>query len=378
MSEFDFLVDRQSSDSKKWAKYREREVIPMWVADMDFRSPQPVLEAIRRRVNHGVFGYTEIPAGLIEIVVARLEARYSWMVEESDILFSPGLVPALNQVCRGLVRAGGSVITAVPVYRPFLDAPENMNRGLIALEMCEEDNWRFPVAELARQVAARPEIDLLLLCNPLNPLGRMLSVSEMQEIVAICDRYDVKICSDEIHCELVLDGRQHTPIASLSRRAADITITLMAASKTFNLAGLGCAVVIAENELLREQFRKAGEGIMANVNTFGYVATEAAWTDCADWHEALLVYLAANRDYVYDRCQEITGIRVNRVEATYLAWLNVQELGLEDPLSHFEKAGVGLSSGDEFRGSGYMRLNFGCPRPLLEEGLNRIERVCNR
>jgi cystathionine beta-lyase len=350
----------------------------MWVADMDFRSPQPVLEAIRRRVNHGVFGYTEIPAGLIEIVVARLEARYSWMVEESDILFSPGLVPALNQVCRGLVRAGGSVITAVPVYRPFLDAPENMNRGLIALEMCEEDNWRFPVAELARQVAARPEIDLLLLCNPLNPLGRMLSVSEMQEIVAICDRYDVKICSDEIHCELVLDGRQHTPIASLSRRAADITITLMAASKTFNLAGLGCAVVIAENELLREQFRKAGEGIMANVNTFGYVATEAAWTDCADWHEALLVYLAANRDYVYDRCQEITGIRVNRVEATYLAWLNVQELGLEDPLSHFEKAGVGLSSGDEFRGSGYMRLNFGCPRPLLEEGLNRIERVCNR
>ena len=378
MSEFDFLVDRQSSDSKKWAKYREREVIPMWVADMDFRSPQPVLEAIRRRVNHGVFGYTEIPAGLIEIVVARLEARYSWMVEESDILFSPGLVPALNQVCRGLVRAGGSVITAVPVYRPFLDAPENMNRGLIALEMCEEDNWRFPVAELARQVAARPEIDVLLLCNPLNPLGRMLSVSEMQEIVAICDRYDVKICSDEIHCELVLDGRQHTPIASLSRRAADITITLMAASKTFNLAGLGCAVVIAENELLREQFRKAGEGIMANVNTFGYVATEAAWTDCADWHEALLVYLAANRDYVYDRCQEITGIRVNRVEATYLAWLNVQELGLEDPLSHFEKAGVGLSSGDEFRGSGYMRLNFGCPRPLLEEGLNRIERVCNR
>jgi len=215
------------------------------------------------------------------------------------------------------------------------------------------------------------------LCNPLNPLGRMLSVGEMQEIVAICDRYDVKICSDEIHCELVLDGRQHTPIASISQRAADITITLMAASKTFNLAGLGCAVAIAENELLREQYRKAGEGIMANVNTFGYVATEAAWTDCADWHEALLVYLAANRDYVYDRCQEIRGIRVNRVEATYLAWLNIQELDLSDPLGHFEKAGVGLSSGDEFYGLGYMRLNFGCPRSLLEEGLNRIEKACN-
>lgn len=377
MSEFDFLVDRQGSDSKKWAKYRGREVIPMWVADMDFRSPQPVLEAIRRRVNHGVFGYTEIPASLLEVVVARLEKNYNWMVEASDISFSPGLVSALNQICRGLVRERGSVITAVPVYRPFIDAPGNMNRDLITIEMQEEDNWRFPVAELARQVAARPEIDLLLLCNPLNPLGRMLSLNEMQEIVAICDRYDVKICSDEIHCELVLDGRQHTPIASISKRAAEITITLMAASKTFNLAGLGCAVVIAENALLREQYRKAGEGIMANVNTFGYVATEAAWTDCADWHEALLVYLAGNRDYVYDRCQEIPGIRANRVEATYLAWLNVQELDLVDPLSHFEKAGVGLSSGDEFCGSGYMRLNFGCPRPLLEEGLNRIEKACN-
>ncbi len=378
MSEFDFLVDRKASDSKKWAKYRDQDVIPMWVADMDFRSPQPVLDAIHKRVNHGVFGYTEIPASLIAIVQARLQQRYNWTIEESDVSFSPGLVPALNQVCRGVVRPGGAVITAVPVYGPFIAAPANMNRDLITIEMREDNNWQFPVAELARQLAARPEIDLLLLCNPLNPLGRMLSLSEMQEIVAICDRYEVKICSDEIHCELVLDGRKHTPIASLSQRAAEITITMMAASKTFNLAGLGCAVVIAENTELGEQYRAAGDGIMANVNTFGYVATEAAWTDCADWHAALLEYLAANRDYVYERCQGIRGIYVNRVEATYLAWLNIQELGLSDPLGHFEKAGVGLSSGDEFLASGFMRLNFGCPRPLLEEGLNRIENACNR
>jgi cystathionine beta-lyase len=204
----------------------------------------------------------------------------------------------------------------------------------------------------------------------------MLSVDEMQDIVTLCDRFDIKICSDEIHCELVLDGRPHIPIASLNDRAREITITLMSASKTFNLAGLGCAMVMAENSLLREQYRKAGEGIMAHVNTFGFVATEAAWTLCEEWHAALLTYLAANRDYVYERCQMIPGISVNRVEATYLAWLNIHELGLSDPLGHFEKAGVGLSSGDEFRGKGYMRLNFGCPRPLLEAGINRIEKAC--
>ena len=375
---FDELVDRQGTGSKKWDKYLGQPVIPMWVADMDFRSPEPVMEAIHRRVNHGVFGYNEIPKRLLEVVVARLKHRYNWAIQESDVVFSPGLVPALNQVCRGLVGENGAVITAIPVYRPFLDAPGNMGKELITLEMKEDENWQFPVEEFARQAEVRPDIDLLLLCHPLNPLGRMLSVAEMQDIVAICKRFDIKICSDEIHCELVLDGRQHTPIASLGPQAAELTITLMAASKTFNLAGLGCAMAIAENTLLRDQYRKGGEGIMANVNTFGFVATEAAWTDCSDWHEALLDYLAANRDYVYERCQMITGISVNRVEATYLAWLNVQELGLPDPLSHFEQAGVGLSSGAEFMGPGYMRLNFGCPRPLLEEGLNRLEKACNQ
>jgi cystathionine beta-lyase len=215
------------------------------------------------------------------------------------------------------------------------------------------------------------------LCHPMNPVGRVIPPTVLAEILEICLAHNIVICSDEIHCELLLDGRVHTPMASLSPLAANQTITLQAASKTFNLAGLGCAVAIAQNPALMAQFKAGGAGIMAHVNTLGYVATEAAWSECDAWHESLLRYLAANRDLLIQQVAEMPGVSVGLTEATYLGWLNVTELDLTDPKGFFESAGVGLSEGAQFSGDGYIRLNFGCPRRVLEMGLARMRKACD-
>ena len=375
--DFDTIINRQGTWSSKWDKYREEDVLPMWVADMDFAAPDAVTRALRARLEHPIYGYTLVPDSLIAVIQSRLRRRYDWSVAPNDLELVPGVVPAINQIIRGVVRPGGAVVTAVPVYQPFLQAPEYMARQLFTLEMTEAMQWHFPVAEFRALAEARPEIELLLLCHPMNPVGRVIPPAVLAEILEICVAHNIVICSDEIHCELLLDGRVHTPMAAISALAADQTITLQAASKTFNLAGLGCAVVIAQNPELMAQFKAGGAGIMAHVNTLGYVATEAAWSECDAWHESLLRYLAANRDLLVQHVAEMPGVSVGLTEATFLAWLNVTELGLIDPQGFFESAGVGLSAGAQFRGDGYIRLNFGCPRSVLETGLDRMRKACD-
>ena len=375
--DFDTVINREGTWSSKWEKYRDQDVLPMWVADMDFAAPDAVTQALRARLEHPIYGYTVVPDALTTVIQNRLRKRYGWSVLPSDLELVPGVVPAINQVIRGVVRPGGAVVTAVPVYQPFLQAPEYMARQLFTLEMTEVTHWDFPLAEFRALAEARPEIELLLLCHPMNPVGRVIPLAVLTEILEICLAHNIVICSDEIHCELLLDGRVHTPMASISALARDQTITLQAASKTFNLAGLGCAVVIAQNPALMAQFKAGGAGIMAHVNTLGYVATQAAWSECDAWHEALLRYLAANRDLLTRHVAEMPGVSVGVIEATYLAWLNVTELGLTDPQGFFESAGVGLSDGAQFSGDGYLRLNFGCPRLMLETGLDRMRKACD-
>ena len=375
--DFDTVINREGTWSSKWEKYRDQDVLPMWVADMDFAAPDAVTQALRARLEHPIYGYTVVPDALTTVIQNRLRKRYGWSVLPSDLELVPGVVPAINQVIRGVVRPGGAVVTAVPVYQPFLQAPEYMARQLFTLEMTEVTHWDFPLAEFRALAEARPEIELLLLCHPKNPVGRVIPLAVLTEILEICLAHNIVICSDEIHCELLLDGRVHTPMASISALARDQTITLQAASKTFNLAGLGCAVVIAQNPALMAQFKAGGAGIMAHVNTLGYVATQAAWSECDAWHEALLRYLAANRDLLTRHVAEMPGVSVGVIEATYLAWLNVTELGLTDPQGFFESAGVGLSDGAQFSGDGYLRLNFGCPRLMLETGLDRMRKACD-
>jgi cystathionine beta-lyase len=229
----------------------------------------------------------------------------------------------------------------------------------------------MPLDALAE--AGAQDAGLLLLCNPYNPVGRCLKRPELERIVEICRQNDIVICSDEIHCDLIFDGRRHVPTASLSPEAADIAVTLMAPSKTFNLAGFGGSFAIIQNPGLREKFKGERRGIVGNVGIMAYESMVAAYRDCEDWRQALIAYLQGNRDYLYAELNQIDGIRMNYVEGTYLAWLDVSSLGVKDPPAYFESHGIGMSEGYRFGDDRFMRLNFGCARSMLEEAVSRIK-----
>jgi cysteine-S-conjugate beta-lyase len=371
MSRFDTVVDRRASYSTKWEKYRGSDVLPMWVADMDFETPQPIVQAIHRRADHGVFGYTEPPDELVEVFLTYLKRRFSWQVSKEELVFVPGVVPALNIACRGLLNLDEKALTATPVYYPFLDAPGNSGRELTRLPVDMADSrYRYPIDALRASIDSHSR--MLLLCNPFNPLGRILDRKELTAVIDTCLTHDLLICSDEIHCELLLDETAHLPLATINPAIQDNLVTLMAPGKTFNTAGIGGSIAIISNPVLRERFVNASNGISGNVNLFAYEVMLAAYRDCNDWLEELICYLRGNRDYLSERMAGIPGISVNHVEATYLAWLDVRALQLDDAASFFEAAGVGLSDGAQFDGEGFLRLNFGCPRSVLETACDRM------
>lgn len=371
--DFDTRVDRSDTNSAKWDKYKGRDVIPMWVADMDFASPAAIIDALQTRTAHGVFGYTTASEGLTQVVVNRLRDRYAWDVDASWLVWLPGVISGLNLACRCIGEDGDEVITATPAYYPFLQAPENSRRQLITVPMdLSAGCWRFDVDRFEQSISSRARV--LLLCSPFNPLGRVLSSEELTEISRICVQRDIVICSDEIHSDLILDAdKVHVPTASLSREVADRTITLIAPSKTFNLPGLSCAVAVIPNAQLRNRFKREAQGIVPHVNTLGYAAAHAAYSECADWLAELLDYLRGNRDYLEREIKSMAGLQMTHVEATYLAWIDTKATGLDDPCRFFEAAGVGLSDGTRFAGAGYVRLNFGCSRSMLQEAVERIK-----
>ena len=370
--DFDTEIDRLRTESTKFNKYKGSDILPLWVADMDFQSPAAVTEALQKRVQHGVFGYTEASTELKEILVARMKDFYHWEIQPDDLVFFPGVVAGLNLCCAGLLAEDEAAVTATPVYHPFFAAPENQGRELKRFPMSyEASTWQFPMNALERASVGNSR--LLMLCNPFNPIGRTLTRTELESIVDISVQNDLIICSDEIHCDLVLDGRPHIPTASISEAAAERTITLMAPSKTFNLAGLGGSFAIIQNPLLREQFEAPRAGLVGNVNLLGYTAMQAAYADCEGWRQELLRYLEGNRDYLSNAIENIPGIHMSPQESTYLAWLNVAELGLNDPPDFFEQKGLGMSPGEQFGDNRFMRLNFGCPRVQLERAVARLE-----
>ena len=374
--DFDEVIDRRGTASEKWGKYRGRDIIPMWVADMDFRSPPAVIEALHRRTAHGVFGYTGPPPELIEVTVSMLDREYGWRVDPGWIVWLPGLVSGLNVCCRAVGEDGDEVLTLVPVYPPFLSAPGNARRGVVRVRMREENNrWGIDFERLKEAVT--PRTRLFLLCNPHNPVGRVFERAELQELAEFCLQRGIVICADEIHCGLLLDpGRRHIPIATLGPEVAQSSITLMAPSKTFNTAGLGCAFAVIPSEALRRRFRQAKAGIVPMLNPFGYLAATVAYRDCAGWRAALIDYLKANRDTLAEALGRMAGgLSMAPVEATYLAWIDMRRAGLPGPVGFFEEAGVGLQDGGDFDGAGFVRLNFGCPRSVLKEALARMRRA---
>lgn len=373
--DFDTLIDRRGTASLKWERYRGRDILPLWVADMDFPSPPEVVEALRARVDHGVFGYTLPPEELVDAVLGMLEREYGWQVERPWLVWLPGLVTGLNVACRAVGGDGDGVLTTVPIYPPFLSAPGLSRRRLEAVPMARNaGRWEIDFDRLERAVDRRSR--LFLLCSPHNPTGRVFERTELAALAGFCERHDLILCSDEVHSGLVLEpGRVHVPTATLAPETARRTITFMAPSKTFNLPGLGCAFAVIPDAQLRGRFRRAMAGIVPHVNALGYTAALAAYRDGEKWHRALLAYLRRNRDLVADAVAKMPGLAATRVEATYLAWIDATGTGLEDPAKFFEEAGVGLSDGQEFGGPGFLRLNFGCPRSLLAEALERMRRA---
>jgi cystathionine beta-lyase len=370
--DFDTPLNRRGTGSAKWDKYRNRDVIPLWVADMDFKSAPAILQAIHERIDHAVFGYTLPPAELNDVVVSKLNDQYGWKIKTHWLVWLPGLVTGFNAACRAVGRDGDDVMTAVPVYHPFLSAPANFDRSLIRVPLMEKNRrWYFDFDRI--QDAITPQTRFFLLCSPHNPVGRVFSREELTTLAQICEKHDIIICSDEIHCDLILDPeKSHIPTASLSPSIAERTITLMSASKTFNIPGLGCAFAVIADRAQRKRFLGAMSGIVPLVNALGYVATLAAFRDCADWHAALLDYLRANRDFVADAVSQMPNITMAPLEATYLAWIDVRATGIENPIEFFEAGGIGMQDGADFDGPGFVRLNFGCPRETLQEALRRM------
>ncbi len=389
---FDAPVERAGTDSEKWAKYAGRDILPLWVADMDFTAPPAVLAALRERVAHGVFGYNQPTARQTEIVLNYLARQFAWTVAPEWIVWLPGLVSGINVACRAIGEPGDGVFTATPAYPPFLTAPQLAARRLLSVPLvCSSTQgwqWDFDAVDAALQGSATFESvsgKLFLLCHPHNPTGRVWHEDELRQIARLAEKYNLVVCSDEIHNGLILSPHisssgQHRVFAALGDDTAARTITLMAPSKTFNIPGLGCAFAVIPDVALRRRFTAAMRGIVPHANVLGMAAAEAAFSACDDWQAALLDYLRGNARAVENAVAKIPGLAMQPVEATYLAWIDAREFsqqrGIENPARHFEAHGLGLSDGAAFGAPGFVRLNFGTRRALLDEALARLAAAC--
>ena len=373
--DFDKIHSRQNTGAMKWDVYQGRDIIPMWVADMDFRSPPQVISAMRERVDHGMFGYTWATDELNQVIVEQCERRYGWEIDASWLVWTPGLGAALTTCCRAVGENDDEVIVQRPIYSPFLRAAEFSHRKMIAEPMVlQNDHWEMDFDSFENRLT--PRTKLFLFCNPHNPVGKVYSREDLEWLAEICVSKNLVVCADEVHCDLILDqDKRHIPFASLNEKIADQTITLMAASKTYNLAGLYCGFAIIKNSDLRNRFKQAMEGIVSGISPVSFVGTLAAYRDSEDWRLALLDYLRQNRALVEQRIKAMPKVSMTHVEASYLAWINAQPLGVDNPVSFFEAAGVGLLNGAGFGGPGYVRLNFGCPRSQLAAALDRMEQA---
>lgn len=372
--DFDTPVERRGTWSTRWDRYPQ-DVIPLWVADTDFRAPPAVLEAMRERIEHGIFGYTTQPAALREAIAERMQRLYGWRVEPGWIAFLPGVVPGLHLAARHLMKADQHAILPVPLYHHFRQALERAPRAFTEVPLVlSAGRWVFDEERLT--AASRRETRLLFLCNPQNPGGTIFTRAELGRLAAFAARHELLICSDEIHCDLLLDpGKPHVPIASLAPEVSRRTVTLASPSKAFNFPGAGCAWAIIEDPALRRAFLADDHATVHDPSLFGYAATLGAYRDGAEWLAAQLAYLAGNRDLVERMVATTPGLAMAHVEATYLAWIDCSALAAPDPHKLFLDGGVALSPGAQFGTPRFVRLNFGTQRARLVEALARMKNV---
>ena len=375
MFNFDEPIDRHNTNSFKWDKYSDKSVIPVWVADMDFKAAPPIIEALKKVTEQGVFGYYRCPDELFEVVMERLERVHQFKIKKEWIVWIPGLVPALGLSCRMSGQDGDAVMTNIPVYHPFMLETIAANRELQKVEMVlENDRWTMDFEAI--EMSITPKTKLFLLCNPHNPNGTMFMKSELNRLGEICLKHNITICSDEIHCDLILDKtKQHISIATLSEELAQNSISLFAPSKTFNIAGLGCSFAIIPNDELRSKFMKTKAGLLPFIPSYSYQAALAAYRDGEEWLQELLVYLRSNHDFLLQSVAEMKGLKMVALEATYLAWIDARETGMTDVVERLEAAGVGVNAGKMYDGEGFFRLNFACTRANLEEVVKRMKTI---
>lgn len=378
MYDFEHFPERRGTESVKWGVY-PADVLPMWVADMDFVSPQPVIDALMKRVEHGVFGYPMETQEFREVVVHRMEARYHWKIDPSEIIFVPGVVSGFNLVCQAFAGRGDSILMNTPIYPPFISAPVNAQAERIEVPLYQDASGKYQVDFDAFEKAILPSTKVFMLCNPHNPVGRVYTKPELERMAEICLRHHVLICSDEIHSDLIFSGYHHIPIASLSNEISENTITLIAPSKTYNIAGMDCSVIICKNKEYRDRLETARRGLLGHVNALGLVAGMAAYKEGDPWLKELIQVLEGNRDLVVRFIHEkMPEIRITSPEATYLAWLDCRALQIpEEPYPFFlNHAKVALNYGGDFgeQSKRFLRFNFGSPRSMVQEALERMER----
>ncbi len=382
---FDVLPQRRGTPNLKWNTY-DADVLPMFVADMDFPSPQPVIDALRKQVDSGLFGYPNIILHGDEldlpdfrgVVVDRLAERYQWHIQPQDIVFLPGVVVGFNLAAYAVCAPGEAMLVQPPIYPPMLTAAETTQRRRVDAPLSLQPDGSYTIDWDVFESAITADTRMFLLCNPHNPIGRVYRRDELSKLAEICLRHEMTIVSDEIHCDLIYRGYHHTPTASLSPEIADQTITLIAPSKTYNLPGLQCSMAIIQNADLRQKYNAAKHGLVPWVNLMGLIAGEAAYRDGQDWLDQALAYIEDNRDFLYDFVQrELPSIKMAKPEGTYLAWLDCRAAGIEgSPYQFFlDKARVALGDGVSFGpgGEGFVRLNFASPRSMLTEALNRMK-----
>jgi putative C-S lyase len=373
-SDFDAPVDRSGTWAARWEKYGPG-VIPLWVADTDFRVPPAVRAALEARLEHGVLGYTSPPAALREALIERMARLYGWRIEPDWVVFIPGVVPGLHLAARHLVQPREHVLVPTPIYHHFKRAVQLAPRAHTDIPLVlAAGRWVFDEERLA--AAVRPESRLLYLCNPQNPGGTIFRRGELERLAAFALRHGLILCSDEIHSELLLDrGKPHVPIASLAPEVQRGTVTLLSPNKAFNFPGAGCAFAVIEDAELRRAFAADHHATVHDASVFGYAAALAAYRECDDWLAAQLEYLRANRDLVEREVAGMPGLALAHVEATYLAWIDCSRLGVADPCRHFLQGGVALSPGAQFGDARFVRLNFGTQRARLAEALSRMRKA---
>ena len=379
--DFDEIIDRRETNCVKWDSAENPDVLPMWVADMDFRAAPAIIEAVRRRVDHGIFGYTRVPQSYYDAVTGWFSRRHGWNIDNNWIIYTSGVVPALSAIIKALTVPGDKVLIQTPVYNCFFSSIRNNGCEIMESPLVYADNTYSIDFEDLECKASDPKVKAMILCNPHNPAGRVWSRDELIRIGEICIRHDVVVIADEIHCELVMPGYEYTPFASISEEFSRHSVSCVSPSKAFNIAGLQIANIVCADAWRRAEIDRAiNINEVCDVNPFGVIALQAAYNECAEWLDQLLEYIHGNYEYMRSFCEEhLPDFPITKLEGTYLVWMDCRKFGLSSAELEkrlIEVAGLWLNAGTMYGqdGEGFMRWNIACPRARMIEGLKRFEK----